>query len=372
MSRGKKPFSMAEHSEAKVRLYGTYLGVYLNILARTPFIRRIFVFDLLAGEGIYENGQKGSPIVALESIERHHEANGKCPDMELWFNDSEVSQIEPGLNKIDRVRRFADEIKRPSNVTVEYSREDFKIKFEQALRKISTSKNVAALFFIDPYGYKVVSPGDISEILSRDLTEALLFLPVSFMYRFAQKSINEDFPGSEPLRGFLTELGIENTDGFNSANEFISALKEGFSQYLSDKKAYVDTFTLESESNVYALFFFTRSLRGFEKMLEAKWKLDRGFGEGYHSERTSPLFSSYELKNYPAMLENYIFENPNCTNNDLYMFGLKSGFLPAHTNQALKSFGSKLTITSGDGKPVRGNYITYKSDHLVHFQLEEE
>ena len=59
---------MLEHSEAKVALYKSYLSRYLNILGRVPSVRKVFLFDLLAGEGIYEDGSKGSALSALEVV----------------------------------------------------------------------------------------------------------------------------------------------------------------------------------------------------------------------------------------------------------------------------------------------------------------
>jgi len=32
---------MLEHSKAKVELYGRYLSIYLNVISRAPFIKKI-------------------------------------------------------------------------------------------------------------------------------------------------------------------------------------------------------------------------------------------------------------------------------------------------------------------------------------------
>ncbi len=38
---------------------------------------------------------------------------------------------------------------------------------------------------------------------------------------------------------------------------------------------FVDTFTIQKDAQtVFCLFFFTRHIRGFEKMLEAKWRFN--------------------------------------------------------------------------------------------------
>ncbi len=249
-------FSLGEHSEAKVKLYSNYLSIYLNILARAGFAEKIFIFDLLCGEGIYADGKKGSPIIALEKINDHYQANNqKCPTIAVRFNDSEKSEIEPNLYKIDRVQRFAKEIFKPPNVEVRYSHYDFREALEKAKTEFAASTKPVGLFFIDPYGYKIVTPNDIKEILALTNTEVLLFLPSSFMYRFAEKSLGKDFPGSEPLRAFLQELFQPNIPTFSSVYNFIAKIKEQFKIYLGNQ-VYVDTFTLQNQTNIFSLFFF--------------------------------------------------------------------------------------------------------------------
>jgi len=82
MKRVNPKTYLLENSEAKVKLYGRYLSVYLNILHRAQFVKRIIVFDLFCGEGFYENGGKGSPMITLDCIWNHYFANkNSCPNM---------------------------------------------------------------------------------------------------------------------------------------------------------------------------------------------------------------------------------------------------------------------------------------------------
>jgi hypothetical protein len=113
MNRPNTKTHLLEHSKAKVTLYGLYLEKYLNILSRVHSVEKIFIFDLMCGEGIYENGEKGSPIIALDKIKEHYNFNKSCPNITIWFNDLGESKIEPGLSKVARVKRFKDELKLP-------------------------------------------------------------------------------------------------------------------------------------------------------------------------------------------------------------------------------------------------------------------
>jgi len=149
-------------------------------------------------------------------------------------------------------------------------------------------------------------------------------------------------------------------------------LKEKFKQFIGKNKVYVDTFILERKpANIYCLFFFTTHIRGFEKMLEVKWAMDEFQGEGFKLENSPTLFSAVELKGYDDKLINFISTKEDCTNIDIYKFGLENGFLPKHSNQVLKKLKNegKLETLSLDNKIVKGNYIAFNSDRRVKFRI---
>lgn len=102
------------HSRAKVELLSKYLSVYLRIMQRAKFIKRLHFFDLCAGEGEYGDGGKGSPVKIMQAIKDSYYSDGqKCPDMNVLFNDPGMSEVEPGMRKIDRVRAAVDRVFTP-------------------------------------------------------------------------------------------------------------------------------------------------------------------------------------------------------------------------------------------------------------------
>jgi len=366
---------MLEHSEAKVSLYGTYLATYLNILSRVPSIQRIFLFDLMCGEGIYENGGKGSPVIATEVIKNHYFSNNQsCPNITLWFNDKEMSQIEKDISKVDRVKRVVERVHLPPNVTPKYFMEDYDQIHPRALRLAKGTANSKSLFFIDPYGYKDISPLHIKETLEGGNSEVLLFLPISHMYRFAAKAMESSFPGSAPLENFLRELFGAKQPRFQSPLNFVEQTKAQFRALLSAMHIFVDTFTIERDnSNVYCLFFFTSHIRGYEKMLETKWALDSESGQGFRLQQGPQLFSAMELAGYPDKLYDFIASDSFRTNNDIHRFGLENGFLPKHSNRILRDWlETRLDFErfALDSKPLRGKstYIDNK-DRTVAFRF---
>lgn len=184
---------MLKHSKAKVDLYTNYLSVYLNILSRADFLDKIHIYDLMCGEGMYSDNSKGSPIVALEKIRDHYYKNNKtCPNLEVWFNDRDRSEIEKDKYKIERVKEYCSKIFTPPNVKIYYSYEDYSDIYKKVLNKINSLKNEKLLLFIDPYGYKEIKPEHLKNFLHCGKTELILFLPIMYMYRFADKSLSED------------------------------------------------------------------------------------------------------------------------------------------------------------------------------------
>lgn len=133
--------SLLEHSEAKIELYGSYLSIYLNILHRAGFVKRIFVFDLFCGEGIYENSAKGSPIIALDCIRNHYYSNrNSIPNMTVWFNDIGKSELEDGY-KADRVQRISEKLTIPSNVDVRFFTKDYRDIFPGAIEIVQQTRD---------------------------------------------------------------------------------------------------------------------------------------------------------------------------------------------------------------------------------------
>ncbi|HQU36391.1 MAG TPA: three-Cys-motif partner protein TcmP [Anaerolineales bacterium] len=353
--------SLLEHSEAKIELYGSYLSIYLNILHRAGFVKRIFVFDLFCGEGIYENGAKGSPIIALDCIRNHYYSNkNSIPNMTVWFNDIGKSELEDEY-KADRVRKKSEKFAIPSNVDVRFFRKDYRDIFPEAIELVQQTRDSKGLFFIDPFGYKIIKPLDIRQMLEIGNTEVLLWLPIAQMYRFAGSVMENQFAGGDPLRDFLKELFGNTSPNFRSAYDFIEKLKDRFRAYLKDLNTYVDIFFLERDaSNIYCLFFFTRNIKGYEKIIETKWKIDKDHGKGFKLEKTQSFFSEIELSGYEQKVQAFIESSRYRTNNELYFFGLENGFLPKHTKSVLDTFIKKelkVEIVSLDGKPAKNYYL---------------
>jgi hypothetical protein len=277
------------------------------------------------------------------------------------LNDPGQSEIEPELRKIDRVQVAIEKIFIPENVDVYLYAHDYTTILAATLEIVSklTSKE-RAVVFIDPWGYKEIKVQDIVRLMENGRTEVLLFLPTSFMYRFAAKALSEDeFPGGAALRVFLKDLFGKDQPDLSAPLPFIESLLQKFRLLPSIR--YVDKFTIERGSgNYFCVFFFTNHRQGLKKMVTAKWRIDEKEGRGFVLPNAQPdLFSGPQHSGYPEALRSELGRNNGMTNEQLELFGLERGYLAKHSAEILKQCKAEgiLEIESLDGKPVNGMYL---------------
>lgn len=358
--------TLEAHSQAKVDLFRTYLATYLNILQRAKHIEHLKFFDLCAGEGVYADGGKGSPVAIMETIKDHFFSNKKqCLPIDVFLNDPGMSKVEHGRKKIERVKEAVDKLFKPDSVKVHFSSADYTAILEHAKGHVNSLKsNGRAIVFIDPWGYKDIKAEDINQLMGNGKTEVLLFMPTADMHRFADKSLSdEEFPGGRPLRRLLLSLFGASTPDSSSSLAFAESLLRQFRQLEGIK--FADKFTLERGTNrFFCLYFFTSNILGLEKMIEAKWKMDESQGRGFKLRSEAPsLFDSFQFTtDYPEVLEAELRKRSGMTNQELKTFGLLSGFLPKHTRELLKQWEDRgiLEVEALDGLPVNDFYIPTK------------
>jgi three-Cys-motif partner protein len=321
--------NLLDHSEAKIKLLEKYLQKYLSVITNDNYTKKIYLFDLLCGEGIYENKKEGSPLVILKNVNEIYKINkikGKqiC-NIDIILNDADKDKITKLKLIIKQNNYHFPETGKIFFYNKEYL--DILLKVTEFINSLNHEK---AFVFIDPYGYKDIRASQIKDLLSSRKTEVLLFLPTQFMYRFDEKGT------PQVLIDIIKELidikdWKSNTSVFCFIEQFTNALRK----YLGDGY-FVDTFTIEKDSKtVYCLFFFSTHIRGFEKMLQTKWELDDEDGRGFSYEKTGDLFSKSKYKDFEDRLVNFLSEERN--NLDIYSFTLKNGFLTKHVNQILKN-----------------------------------
>ena len=357
MSTKKSQTNLLNHSKAKVKLFGDYIQKYLNIIGNDGYTKSIYIFDLFCGPGIYENGGEGSPVIALKKIKQTldhiiNKHSNKSPKIHCCFNDIDQNKTKLLDKYIKEKKLHSSDFGDLELINEEYS--EIVSRLPSLFKKIKNSK---AFVFIDPYGYKDVKAEHISNLLGCDKKfEVLLWLPIPFMHRFSKAGT------PDVLKSFNSQLGI-NKKEFKNVWEYIRVLKEGFENFIGNDY-FVDSFALEKEKKkVYCLFFFSSHIRGYEKMLETKWEIDKEKGRGRNYDSNQPtLFPDLETNKLEDFLIDFLKNSR--TNGEIYKFTLRKGFLPKHSVQILKKLqdDNRLELIKKDNSKIRKGafYINYK------------
>ena len=373
---------MQIHSKAKVEFYKTYLERYVAILCQSQYIRHIRLYDVFCGMGVYEDGGKGSPVVAYDTIkgiyEAHHIVNNT--DITLTVND-----ISP-----ERIAKVNDYIAshKHSYCTVRSFNLDINQLFEKIVPEINaTPSDTRNLVFIDPYGYKEIKKELLLGLMKNGYTEVILFLPISHMQRFTHAAIQDEDSISqyEPLRNFVYSFFPDENHPIRQN----TVKAKDYIQYIADalkfgNQYFATSYYIERDNaNYFALFFMSSNIFGFEKILETKWKLDEEHGGGFKlPESTNNLFAeefALEAKNENARKLKGILEaalKRPLTNKDVYELVVRNEFLPKHANEVLKEIQNTnhkfKVIEYSTGKRARKNafYLQHNSQPIVIMQIE--
>ena len=185
-----------------------------------------------------------------------------------------------------------------------------------------------------------------------------MWLPTQFMYRFEKNGT------PTALKDFIEEITpYDQWKPSRNALGFVEELKGGFQNAIG-KDFFVDNFTIQKDKNtLFCLFFFTPHIRGFEKMLESKWKIDSENGRGWkYSWSQQNLFAEQTTNKLEYALERFLSKTAR-SNGEIYEFTLRSGFLPKHATEIFSAWQevSKISVLLPNGQNARKKsfYISY-------------
>lgn len=351
---------MMPHSEAKVKLLHLYLERYLNILSNSKYVGDVHVYDLFCSEGLYDDGGKGSPIVILETISEIQQTFN-LTERELGRFFCQFNDIEKW--KVEKLQKTVEQNNlKPQNCEIVYTQDDYKNLLQIVVNTTKKFKKEKAFIFIDPYGYKEIRVSDIIQLLEPGCNEVLLFLPTQFMFRFESKGTPES------LVSFIEELmPMKEWPESETGIEFIENLTEAFKKAVTDEY-YVDSFIITRDKNqFFCLFFFTSHIYGFDRMLDAKWKIDEEEGRGWQFQEENTLFRQIEKTPNTIKFERKLFDylTSNRSNAEVYEFTLRNSHLPTHATEILLKWqkDGKLIALKKDGSPARKSafYINYSA-----------
>jgi three-Cys-motif partner protein len=344
------------HTEAKLQFYSQYLERYLAILLRAKGVDQINIYDLYSGAGVYSDGKKGSAVRAVDIVWEQMGSAGQSLPINLLLNDLDVAraqQLEQRLSSRQSAQR---------GFTIAFRNLEAAELLTKLPNKIKTqTRTTRNLIFVDPYGYKDIDPMIFKQIMAQGRSEIILFLPIEDMYRFLNVTVDSEVDKAfQPLKHFIEKLGIQAAE-VQSETDFILAISEALK---FSTNFYTAAYSIVNHhGRLYAMFFMTANLRGLEKIIEVKWKLDAEKGEGFTGSDQEDFFLKIEkMALLKHKLQHYLVVERS--NVEIFEYIICLGFRATHAVQCCREWqkSDKLQVTvAATGMPAKKSafYIKY-------------
>ncbi|MHC1597923.1 MAG: three-Cys-motif partner protein TcmP, partial [Methermicoccaceae archaeon] len=289
------------HTEAKHKILDQYLKAWFPILGSAH--GRIIYLDGFAGPGEYEDGEDGSPPIALKAAKDHVLKKHIKSEIIFYFIDKNqryCEHLERKIQQLDLPQKF-----KPYVVCG---------KFDEELTSVlnaleERNSRIAPTFaFVDPFGYSDTPMSVISRFMQHPHCEVFINFMVGAVNRWApdpQKANSLDrFFGCHEWAD-VTE--IEDT------SQRINAYADLYEAQLRDAAEikYIWRFKMVNRFNQtsYFLFFGTNHKEGLRVMKYAMWSVDVTKGSIF-SDRVDPQQSTlFEPKPNLQPLQNTLLEH---------------------------------------------------------------
>ena len=207
----------------------------------------------------------------------------------------------------DRVAHLRSEVERldlPPNVKVFIEEGEFEATFGNVVDDITSSGKllVPTFAFIDPFGYSVASMSLTGRFLSFPRSEALFFLPLSYIHRFVGRI------GQEAALTALFETDEWREAIPLSGDERRTFLIDLFERQLGNQGQvkHVRSFELRTrDGNDYRLVFATGHDKGLQVMKGAMWSVDPLEGTRYiaHTQTGQEVLFEPTVSTAPLLSE---------------------------------------------------------------------
>ncbi|MEX0677787.1 MAG: three-Cys-motif partner protein TcmP [Pirellulales bacterium] len=261
---------MVPHTAAKHFLLKRYLDAWFPILGKHH--ARISYIDGFAGPGEYEDGEDGSPILAIEAA-KAHVANGTlAPNVNISFIFAEAKS-----EYADHLRSRLNTLTIPAQFNAGVIPGEFADVIGSILDQLEKErKQIAPTFaFVDPFGFSGIPFALMTRILAYPRCEVFVNIMVEFINRFLEH------PNDKVVAHFPTTFGTDEVLKIpTQSGDRAKALLSLYKKQLQTKAKFVGQFDMHGckDQKTYSLFFASNSPLGFEKMKEAMWSVDKSEG----------------------------------------------------------------------------------------------
>lgn len=283
---------MQPHTAAKHVLLRRYLAAWFPIVGR--YEAKINYIDGFAGPGQYDNGEDGSPMIALEAARSHYERGTLAHNVIVNFVFVEAeSQLAADLEQ--RVRQS----KYPQQFRIKVKNGAFADEIGGILDELEEKGRslVPTFAFVDPFGFSGIPLTLMGRILRYRKCEVFINVMIDFINRFLEHPNDKIAAHFPEMFGSNDVLLIPRQSG-----DRVGALLGLYRRQLRQYARYVGRFDMHGrrDQKRYSLFFASNSPRGFEKMKEAMWSVDRSQGSKFSDAHPAGL-GGFDLFGYQPL-----------------------------------------------------------------------
>ena len=340
---------MAPHTAAKHLLLKRYLDRWFPILGK--YNRIINYIDGFAGPGEYEGGETGSPLLAIEAA-KYHVDHGTLPDnvtINFIFVEAKPDYADHLVGKLNGLTNRSQ-----FRITVINGR--FANVISGILDRLEKeSKFLDPMFaFVDPFGFSGIPFDLMGRILSYPRCEIFVNIMVEFINRFIDHPLDRIVEHLPTTFGTTDVLKIVDRPG-----DRIRPFLKLYQDQLKTKAKFVGRFDMHGsrDKKTYSLFFASNSSRGFEKMKETMWSVDKAEG-GRFSDFKSGAADQPNLFLHAALWDEMMakFRGQRVPMAEIERFVIEEtdSYLPKHARAVLKEKeGTEISVEIAPGQKRR-------------------
>ena len=163
------------HTKVKHDILTRYLAAWFGIFGSSRRHSAVNVLDGFAGPGCYEDGEPGSPVLALNTLLNHQSfGNFDTTRFTFVFNEWDPQRFASLREVLAEAK--VSKSPWPANVHVLESNQNFQDLARQLLDSVGPNKQLAPTFaFIDPFGYRDVPMSTIRDLVSHRSCELFIY-----------------------------------------------------------------------------------------------------------------------------------------------------------------------------------------------------
>lgn len=353
-------WSMDDHTRAKHEILRRYLEAWLPIM--TTYNGRIIYLDGFAGPGEYQGGEKGSPMIAIDTYLSHNYTPMSNQEVLFLF-------VEQNHARCVHLKQLLAQRTLPPKAKHEVLEGNFDETLTGLLKQLESQqlRPAPTFAFIDPFGYSHTPIQTIARLMSHPKCEVL----ITFMYEEINRFLGADYTNKvtqyNGLFGTTEWQDIAQTaiTPRDRRDKLHNLYQDQLKQIAGIR--YIRSFCMWNKHNSadYFLFFGTNNLLGMKKMKESMWKVDL-LGTYEFSDNTNPdqmlLFSKPDYAILQRMLSNH-FKGQTVSIEEVEEYVIAETPFYKFKTEALKPMESTrlITVTSTDPKRRKGTYAEGKT-----------